>query len=99
MTDEYYENWQADIEERVYKPESENVKLKNYIKKLDKVKKRNKLYRDCLHRAQKLYYEKHPEANGILDGAENIEWLIEQIKTLDSTKLKAERKLEEENKE
>ena len=56
MTDEYYENWQADIEERVYKLESENVKLKKYIKKLDKAKKRNKLYRDCLHRAQKLYY-------------------------------------------
>jgi hypothetical protein len=58
--------------------EAENARLKNRIN----------LYRNCLHRAQKLYYEKHPDANGILDGAENIEWLIEQIKMLERTKLK-----------
>jgi uncharacterized small protein (DUF1192 family) len=56
--------------------------LQAEIARLREEEQRNALFEKCLHRALKLWQERHPEANHWPDGADNIAWLIDEIERL-----------------
>lgn len=56
------------------------------LDELEEQRQRNALFSDCLHRANLLWQEQHPEADFWPDGAKNLAWLMEQY-----TALQAER--------
>jgi hypothetical protein len=53
--------------------------LVDEVKRLQEAEQRNALFDKCMHRALKIWQERHPEAHYWPDGADNIAWVIDEI--------------------
>lgn len=71
----------VDAQERIANLHVHIAELKG---ELEEERQRNKVFTACLHKANKLYIDAHPEAKGWPDGAINMVWLLESFDNVKS---------------